>query len=87
MASHQFLKEGEYKRLLALISRQSRFITSPIHGLDHWQKVERNGHYLSQDTGANVKFSDEAKRIADENDFILLESYRKVSMDCSFHDL
>jgi len=175
MASHQFLKEGECKRIFALISRQSRFITSPIHGLHHWQTVERNGHYLSQYTGANVKvisyfayfhdcmrenedidpkhgyrgamfavahknqlgltetqfemlmrackghtygrktacptvatcwdadrldigrvgitpnssylFSDEAKRITEGNDFIVLESYRKVSMDCSFHEL
>jgi len=36
---------------------------------------------------SNYLFSDEAKRIADENDFIVLESYRKVSMDCSLHEL
>jgi len=31
--------------------------------------------------------SDEAKRIADNNDFIVLESYKKVSMDSAYHGL
>jgi len=36
---------------------------------------------------SNYLFSDEAKRIADNNDFVVLESYKKVSMDSSYHGL
>jgi len=158
-----------------LLKQHSGFFASPTHGLYHWQTVERNGHYLAQYTGADIKvisyfsyfhdcmrenenidpkhgqrgamfaadhkvslglsepqfemlmrackghtygqktscatvatcwdadrldigrvgitpdsnylFSDEAKRIADKNDFMVLESYKKVTMDCLYHGL
>jgi len=36
---------------------------------------------------SNYLFSDEAKRIADKNDFMVLESYKKITMDCLYHGL
>lgn len=33
--------------------------TSGIHGLKHWENVERNGVILAQSTGANVLLSPE----------------------------
>lgn len=41
--------------LLNLLMKHSSFYNSPIHGLGHWQTVERNGHYLAQFTGADTK--------------------------------
>jgi len=158
-----------------LLRRESKFFTSPIHGIYHWRTVERNGHYLAQHTGADTKvisyfshfhdcmrenenidpkhghrgalfaeehksslgltdsqfdmfmrackghthgrrtscatvatcwdadrldigrvgitpdssylFCNEAKRIADNHDFMVLESYQKVLIDGSYHGL
>ena len=40
-------------KVLEALQRESAFITSPIHGLKHWQTVERNGHYLANFNGAD----------------------------------
>ena len=39
--------------IFALLKAKSNFINSPIHGLKHWQTVERNGHYLANFNGAD----------------------------------
>ena len=39
--------------MLGVLRHESAFITSPIHGLRHWQTVERNGHYLADFNGAD----------------------------------
>ena len=41
--------------VLALLKSESGFIDSRIHGLKHWQTVERNGHYLADFNGADKK--------------------------------
>ena len=41
--------------VLALLKAESGFIDSRIHGLKHWQTVERNGHYLADFNGADKK--------------------------------
>ena len=40
-------------KVLDLLKLESNFINSPIHGLKHWQRVERNGHYLANFNGAD----------------------------------
>ena len=39
--------------VLETLKQESAFIASPIHGLKHWQTVERNGHYLANFNGAD----------------------------------
>jgi uncharacterized protein len=39
--------------IIALLGEESAFISSPIHGISHWETVERNGHYLADFTGAD----------------------------------
>ncbi len=39
--------------VLYLLRKESDFINSPIHGLKHWETVERNGHYLAEFNGAD----------------------------------
>ena len=41
--------------VLVLLKAESGFIDSKIHGLKHWQTVERNGHYLADFNGADKK--------------------------------
>ena len=41
--------------LLALLEQNALLFDSSIHGLYHWQTVERNGLYLAKFTGADVK--------------------------------
>jgi uncharacterized protein len=41
--------------LLALLKQDALLFNSPVHGLYHWQTVERNGLYLANFTGADVK--------------------------------
>ncbi len=40
---------------LEVLKSESPFFSSDIHGIHHWQTVERNGHYLAQFTGADVE--------------------------------
>ena len=41
--------------VLEALEQESAFLNSPIHGIQHWQTVERNGHYL-----ANFNMADKA---------------------------
>jgi uncharacterized protein len=41
--------------LLALLEQDALLFDSLFHGLHHWETVERNGLYLAQFTGADVK--------------------------------
>lgn len=41
--------------ILKALEIESSIFRSPIHGLLHWKTVERNGLYLSQFTGADIK--------------------------------
>lgn len=41
------------KELLNILRKESLLYDSPIHGLMHWQTVERNGLYLTQFSGAD----------------------------------
>lgn len=41
------------KELLNILRKESLLYDSPIHGLMHWQTVERNGLYLAQFSGAD----------------------------------
>ncbi len=41
--------------ILSLLRKESSFFDSPIHGVEHWQTVERNAHYL-----ANFNMADKA---------------------------
>ena len=41
--------------LLALLKKDALLFNSPVHGLHHWETVERNGLYLAKFTGADVK--------------------------------
>ncbi|MBL6985220.1 MAG: hypothetical protein ISR74_06460 [Candidatus Thioglobus sp.] len=34
--------------VLDLLRKESLFFNSPIHGVKHWQTVERNAHYLAE---------------------------------------
>lgn len=43
------------ERILNLLQSSSKFFDSSIHGIHHWQAVERNGHYWAQFTGADTK--------------------------------
>jgi uncharacterized protein len=43
------------QEILNLLKAESPFFNSDMHGLQHWQTVERNGHYLAQFTGADIK--------------------------------
>jgi uncharacterized protein len=43
------------QNILDVLKAESPFFNSDIHGLHHWQTVERNGHYLAQFTGADVE--------------------------------
>jgi HD superfamily phosphodiesterase len=43
------------QKILDLLKAESPFFNSDIHGLQHWQTVERNGHYLARFTGADIK--------------------------------
>jgi len=38
-----------------VLKAESPFFNSDIHGLQHWQTVERIGHYLAQYSGADVE--------------------------------
>ena len=42
-------------KVLKIIEMESSIIDSPIHGLQHWKTVERNGLYLCKFTGADEK--------------------------------
>ena len=39
--------------VLALLKKESLFFDSPIHGINHWQTVERNAHYLAEFNNAD----------------------------------
>jgi uncharacterized protein len=41
--------------VLHLLKDNALLFDSPIHGITHWQTVERNGLYLARFTGADVK--------------------------------
>jgi len=41
--------------VLAILKVHSAFFTSLIHGVTHWQTVERNGHYLAKFNHADKK--------------------------------
>ena len=41
--------------LIKILRKESLLFESPIHGLTHWQTVERNGLYLAQFSGADTK--------------------------------
>lgn len=41
--------------VLYLLRKESPFFDSPIHGLKHWQTVERNAHYLASFNNADIK--------------------------------
>ena len=41
--------------VIALLKKESPFFNSPIHGVVHWQTVERNGHYLANFNEADKK--------------------------------
>ena len=43
-------------KVLETLQRESAFITSLIHGLKHWQTVERNGHYLANFNDADRRY-------------------------------
>jgi len=51
----QSLGNDGYKMLCRIFMEHAMFFNSPIHGLHHWQTVERNGHYLAQFTGSDAK--------------------------------
>ena len=36
------------RELVLKVVREAKLSKSPIHGVDHWQRVERNGVYLCQ---------------------------------------
>ena len=36
------------RELVLKVIREAKLANSPIHGVDHWQRVERNGIYLCQ---------------------------------------
>jgi len=42
-------------RLLALLKQDALLFNSPVHGISHWETVQRNGLYLAQFTGADVQ--------------------------------
>jgi uncharacterized protein len=44
----------DFERLQETISRQFQLGSYSIHGLSHWQRVERNGLWLAARTGADV---------------------------------
>jgi uncharacterized protein len=41
------------EKLIARLSGVSDMFQSPIHGIDHWRRVERNGLHISQSTKAD----------------------------------
>ena len=41
------------KKLIEKLKKETSRIHSPIHGLEHWQHVERNGLYLARFSGAD----------------------------------
>jgi len=41
--------------ILALLQEHSAFFNSPVHGINHWQTVEKNGHYLANFNAADKK--------------------------------
>ena len=43
------------QEIFDVLKAESLFFDSDIHGLHHWQTVERIGHYLAQFTGADVE--------------------------------
>jgi uncharacterized protein len=43
------------QKIMALLEEESPFFDSDIHGLQHWQTVERIGHYLAQFSGADIE--------------------------------
>ena len=36
------------QRVLEVLKQESTFFNSSIHGIQHWQTVEHNGHYLAK---------------------------------------
>jgi uncharacterized protein len=43
------------QEVLSLLRKESEFFYSPIHGIEHWQTVERNGHYLASFNDADTQ--------------------------------
>jgi uncharacterized protein len=41
--------------ILSLLRKESSFFDSPIHGVKHWQTVERNAHYLASFNNADTE--------------------------------
>jgi uncharacterized protein len=43
------------ENVLKLLERESLLFNSPIHGVKHWQTVERNAHYLANFNKADIE--------------------------------
>jgi len=43
------------QEVLSLLRKESEFFYSPIHGVKHWQTVERNAHYLASFNNADTQ--------------------------------
>jgi len=43
------------ERLIEKLSKVSKMFHSPLHGIDHWKRVEKNGLHLSQFTNADTE--------------------------------
>jgi uncharacterized protein len=43
------------QQILNLLKKESSFFDSPIHGVKHWETVERNAHYLASFNNADTE--------------------------------
>src|SRR5690554_7944087 len=77
------LNETEFRAIKNLAL--SHAIESEIHGIDHWQRVERNGLLLAKESGANTRivqafaYLHDCMRLSDGED---RSEERRVGKEC-----